>query len=1119
VLAVTTLGACAVLAQPVEAAGWGTGTLTPQNLRDLISQMSITEEIGMVHGEGDPPNSAGATADCTASAVGCVGEAGWVPGVKRLGIPPLRLTDGPAGIRLAHVETAMPAPVGLTASFDRSAAQLYGKTVGDAGRATNQDVWLAPMINQVSFITGGRNFETLGEDPFLAGQLVAPEVQGVQGEGMVAMLKHFVENDFENGRTSTSVKIDDQTLHENELQAFESGIHAGAGAVMCSYNRINDVYGCANDHTLLDILKGQLGFSGFVTSDWGATHHTADLLHGLDMEQPGSAAGTSNFSTAGLTAATTSGTAAVPATNDFPAEPAHTAADWKTALDNAVFRILTEMNNIGLLEGTTAGAHHTDGTPYVPPRPDLDSLKPVSFAAAQSIAEDGATLLKNDGKALPLSSDDLSGAGTVVLGPTATAPYTSGGGSSHVTPYDPAQSPYDALLGKAASGSKLSYVPGYDLDGQLVPSSALTAPDPAEGYPNWTLNAGDAAFAGQNGLLRQQITTAAVASGAQPVAQPGGAADRLDPTVDYTGANTLPAGTGWRWSGTLTAPSNPGGTGWQLKVFVANQANSQLFVDGLATAQRRVNIGAYPAAPASSFAGLSETAKSHDPSAEGLQQATYSVTLTAGQKIHLDLRLVTGASAGQIQFKWVPPDDQAASIAAAASAAAAAKKAVIFAYDEGTEGSDRGGSAQGTGIALPGYQDALIAAVAAAQPNTVVVLNTGDPVLMPWAGAVKSILEMWYPGQEGGPATADVLLGNANPSGKLPVTFPADATHFPTYDPNCTDTSATGNCPLYPGVEQPGFLSGLHSFRQITNLDGASGNGIFQGYRWYDKHAVTPLYPFGYGLSYTTFGYSNLTVTPRFDGTVDVGFDVKNTGTVAGADVAQVYVGAGPAIAGVQQAVKALHGFDKVTLNAGETRHETITLAQRSFQYWSVAQNQWVTNYGPRTIWVGDSSAASGLPLSATTAPLTSTSTTAPVSGSVPATLALTLGAPAAFGAFTPGVTADYTASTTANVISTAGDATLSVADPSSTATGHLVNGAFSLPSPLQARARNAANSGTAYNNVGSSASPLNLLTYDGPVSNDAVTLQFSQHIGSTDALRTGTYSKTLTFTLSTTSP
>jgi beta-galactosidase GanA len=149
----------------------------------------------------------------------------------------------------------------------------------------------------------------------------------------------------------------------------------------------------------------------------------------------------------------------------------------------------------------------------------------------------------------------------------------------------------------------------------------------------------------------------------------------------------------------------------------------------------------------------------------------------------------------------------------------------------------------------------------------------------------------------------------------------------------------------------------------------------------------------------------------------------------------------------------------------------------------------------------------------------TSTSVDGGVGGTVPATLSLTIGGPASFGAFVPGVTADYTAQTSANVISTAGDALLSVADPSATATGHLVNGAFSLPSPLQARARDAANTGTAYNNVGSAASPLNLLSWAAPISNDAVSLQFSQHIGSTDALRTGSYGKTLTFTLSTTTP
>ena len=139
--------------------------------------------------------------------------------------------------------------------------------------------------------------------------------------------------------------------------------------------------------------------------------------------------------------------------------------------------------------------------------------------------------------------------------------------------------------------------------------------------------------------------------------------------------------------------------------------------------------------------------------------------------------------------------------------------------------------------------------------------------------------------------------------------------------------------------------------------------------------------------------------------------------------------------------------------------------------------------------------------------------------GNVPATLSLSLGTPGSFGAFTPGVARTYEASTPANVISTAGDALLSVADPSPQNTGHLVNGTFFLPQPLQARARNAANTGTAYNNVGSSASPLNLLTYSGPISNDAVTLGFSQRINANDALRTGTYSKTLTFTLSTTQP
>ena len=692
-----------------------------------------------------------------------------------------------------------------------------------------------------------------------------------------------------------------------------------------------------------------------MTSDWGAVHRISDLVSGTDIEQPGNPTGTSTFGAAALTDAVTNGTAAVPLSNDFPAVPAFTGAQWKAALDTAVFRILWVMNRPGLLEGTRYGTHYTDGTPYVPPRPDLESLKQSSLAAAQSVAEESATLLKNEDQALPLSRRDLVVAGLVVMGPTAVAPYIDGGGSSHVTPYDPAQSPFDALVSAAGPGAHIRYVPGYDLDGVVVPATALTAPDPANPDPNWTLTAADAAFAGQPGLLRQQTTTAPVASGSQPVLEPGGAPDQLDPTLDYTGTRTLPANTAWRWTGTLTAPG-PGP--WQLKIFVAGQGGAQLFVDGLTTetgGPRKINVGAYPAAPSTSYAGLNEASRSHDPGNEGLQQSTFSVTYAAGEQHHLDLRLLTGVgSSAQLQLRWIPPDNQAQSISAAVAAASSARKVIVFAYDEGTEGSDRGGSNQAAGLTLPGYQDALIAAVAAANPNTVVVLNTGDPVLMPWSGAVPSILEMWYPGQMGGPATANVLLGEANPGGKLPVTFPADATHFPTFDPGCTDTSLTGNCPLYPGTAQPGFLGGPHGYATVTNL---AANGILQGYRWYDAHNVEPLFPFGFGLSFTRFDYSGLRIEPARDGGLDVSFRVRNVGSRRGDEVPQVYVGPGGAVpAGVQQAVRSLAQFTRIELAPGQAEDVRLHVEPRQLAYWSTARQRWVVATGVRQVFVGASS-------------------------------------------------------------------------------------------------------------------------------------------------------------------
>jgi beta-glucosidase len=201
-----------------------------------------------------------------------------------------------------------------------------------------------------------------------------------------------------------------------------------------------------------------------------------------------------------------------------------------------------------------------------------------------------------------------------------------------------------------------------------------------------------------------------------------------------------------------------------------------------------------------------------------------------------------------------------------------------------------------------------------------------------------------------------VLFGKSNPSGKLPVTFPTAANQQPMYDPNCTDTSATGNCPIYPGTVGPSpFLAGsTTSWRTIT---GMQVNGIYEGYRWYDEHGVAPLFPFGYGLSYTTFGYSKLRVTRDAGAGVDVSFTITNTGSVKGSDVPQVYVGSsGDLPASIQQAVRKLVGFQRVTLAAGDSQTMTVHVGEQQLSSWASTAQRWLVGTGSRTMYVGSSS-------------------------------------------------------------------------------------------------------------------------------------------------------------------
>jgi beta-glucosidase len=308
-------------------------------------------------------------------------------------------------------------------------------------------------------------------------------------------------------------------------------------------------------------------------------------------------------------------------------------------------------------------------------------------------------------------------------------------------------------------------------------------------------------------------------------------------------------------------------------------------------------------------------------------QAVYSVAepLTQGQTYTIQ---ISGQSSA---LTWATPSALAAQIAPAVAAAKAASTAVVVVSDDTeTEAADR------LGLALPSAQDELVSAVAAANPHTVVVVQAGAPVTMPWLSSVSSVLDDWYPGQTDGAALANVLFGRSDPSGHLPVTFPQSLAQVPASTP-----------------------------QQWTGVGGTVqfSEGLDIGYRWYDAQNITPLFPFGFGLSYTSFHYSDLQIQPSPDGAtgdVTVSATVTNTGSRAGADVAQLYLD-DPASVG--EPPRQLAGFQRVSLAPGQSQQVTFQVTPRNEEWWDTSANGWSSSPGAYGVYVGDSSALSDLPL------------------------------------------------------------------------------------------------------------------------------------------------------------
>jgi beta-glucosidase len=383
--------------------------------KHLVSQMTTAEKVSQLHGVSDAKTYR------------------IVPGVPRLGIPALPITNGPAGVGPggAGVQlkaTALPSPIALAATWDVEAALEYGQLAGKETRLLGSDLLEAPDINIVRVPQGGRTFETFGEDPWLTGRLAVADIQGIQSAGVMANVKHFLANNQETQRGSINEIIDDRTLHEIYMPGFKAAVQEGhVASVMCAYPRVNGAFNCENKPLLNDVLRGDWGFTGFVISDFGAVHSTdASIWAGLDLELP-----SGHYFGAALQQALESG--------QLPMK----------LVDQALVRRYTAMIQLGLFS-----RKHLD-------RVQNDAVSVLADgAASRRIAEESMVLLKNDGNLLPLNSQALHS--VALIGPYAVRAKTGGGGSSFVNPFYTIR-PEDGIYSHMQSQKTLLVEDGSDI--------------------------------------------------------------------------------------------------------------------------------------------------------------------------------------------------------------------------------------------------------------------------------------------------------------------------------------------------------------------------------------------------------------------------------------------------------------------------------------------------------------------------------------------------------------------------------------------------------------------------------------------------------------------------------
>jgi len=798
-----------------------------QRIQDLLAKLTLEQKIDLIGGE----------------------DGMFIRAESTVELPKLKMTDGPMGAGTWGPSTAYASGIALGASWDPELAERVGSSIGLDARARGVHILLGPGVNIYRAPMNGRNFEYFGEDPYLAARTAVGYIEGVQSQGVMATVKHFAANNQEYDRHNVSSDVDERTLREIYLPAFEAAVReAHVGAVMNSYNLVNGVHATQNAHLNLDILKKEWGFGGILMSDWDATYDgVAAAVNGLDLEMP--VGKFMNRST--LLPAVQQG--------KVPSE----------AIDDKVRRILRTSIRFGFLD-----------------RPqqltEIPAYRKEGREVALDEAREGIVLLKNENSLLPLDSGKLRT--IAVIGPDAWPAQSGGGGSSQVQPFA-AVSLVEGLSN--LTGAKVTYARGLPTisdffdNSNFAPGNADPANQSDNGHPPIKIESFDNPdFKGEPNSIEY--------------------ADHVNSwkSEEWTTATTV------RRSIRYSVSYRPEKTGQYLLLVAAGAADTYtLTIDGMPVLEQSQHEGQAP-------------------------QWT-DLSLTAGKAIAIQLEYRPDAVYPRVGLGICDKDDlipaETRKIAAEADAAI-----VSVGFDPTTEseGFDRT-------FALPWGQDELIAAVL--KENTkmiVVVISGGDVDTHGWLQNVPALLESWYPGQEGGKALAEVLLGARSPEGKLPISFERSWNDNPVHDHYYAQAVPEGQTPHVKYAE-----------------------GVFIGYRYYASSTNKPLFPFGFGLSYTKFSFSELKLSPSSvpsGGSLEVSFDVTNTGNRTGAEVAEVYVG--DPSAHMPRPAKELKGFAKVRLSPGQHQHVSLVLDPRAFSYWSEESHDWRIDPGRFTVYVGASS-------------------------------------------------------------------------------------------------------------------------------------------------------------------